>query len=551
MPEAASPLSASLQTKNGVSIAGIPAAPESTPSNVEGSSSPLSSNGDDDDDNASESDSEKDGVKRWVINPAPKPRKITEKRRADTAAFELWLEQNQHALSKTVKKLAFNDDQSAAALVRDFESKKIITSPRDYQLELFERAKAQNTIAVLDTGMIGLPPCVTFGLTLTLGSGKTLIAALLLRWVIQNEVEDRAKGCPPRISFFLVDKVALVFQQHAVLSCNLDYPIEKLCGEMIEGVESKQFWDKVFKDNMAVVCTADILYGCLAHSWIRMDQINLLIFDEAHHTKKNHPYARIIKDFYAKAEDDNEDMDVDRTKDKQKRPRILGMTASPVDAKISPEKAAAELEGLLHSQIATAADPTALQHTICKPKREMIVEYGRRLAGCETELTQSLRSLVGHHYLFRRAFIFAAVAASDLGFWCTDRFWELFFAQSDMTSMESKTERDDRLDKNSTQPRGTSISQFREARRLVESHAFLPPALVKPTLSEKVIQLANTLREQNQDPDSNRRCIVFVKQRHTAMALVDLFQQPEIRIPGVKVGALVRRSCRQLLSDIC
>ena len=32
------------------------------------------------------------------------------------------------------------------------ESNVIITDPREYQLELFERAKSQNIIAVLDTG---------------------------------------------------------------------------------------------------------------------------------------------------------------------------------------------------------------------------------------------------------------------------------------------------------------------------------------------------------------------------------------------------------------
>ncbi len=49
---------------------------------------------------------------------------------------------------------------------------------------------------------------------------------------------------------------------------------------------------------MAVVCTAEILSHCLHQSYLQMEQINLLIFDEAHHAKKDHPYARIIKEFY-------------------------------------------------------------------------------------------------------------------------------------------------------------------------------------------------------------------------------------------------------------
>jgi endoribonuclease Dicer len=70
-----------------------------------------------------------------------------------------------------------------------------------------------------------------------------------------------------------------------------------------------------------------------------MEQINLLIFDEAHHTKKNHVYARyillslfvvctdkkyrIIRDSYLQVEP-------------SKQPRIFGMTASPVDTKDDP-----------------------------------------------------------------------------------------------------------------------------------------------------------------------------------------------------------------------
>jgi hypothetical protein len=36
------------------------------------------------------------------------------------------------------------------------------------------------------------------------GSGKTLIAVLLIRHVLDQELEDRAKGMPHRTTFFMV-----------------------------------------------------------------------------------------------------------------------------------------------------------------------------------------------------------------------------------------------------------------------------------------------------------------------------------------------------------
>ena len=115
----------------------------------------------------------------------------------------------------TVPKTKDDDKQSVKWLIKDSGGQVIISSPREYQVELFERAKVQNTIAVLDTG-----------------SGKTLIAALLLRHVIDEELEHRANGADKRIAFFLVDSVALVFQQYAVLKCNLNQKMESFCGDM-------------------------------------------------------------------------------------------------------------------------------------------------------------------------------------------------------------------------------------------------------------------------------------------------------------------------------
>lgn len=86
--------------------------------------------------------------------------------------------------------------------------------------------------------------------------------------------------------------MTLVFQQFAVLECNLDQKIDRFCGEMNCDLWGKGVWDKHFQENMAIVCTAEILYQCLMHSFVTMAQINLLIIDEAHHAKKNHSYAR-------------------------------------------------------------------------------------------------------------------------------------------------------------------------------------------------------------------------------------------------------------------
>jgi endoribonuclease Dicer len=190
-------------------------------------------------------------------------------------------------------------------------SKGIIDDPRDYQVELFERAKTENIIAVLDTG-----------------SGKTLIAALLMRHIAYEEIQHRADGGTPRISFFLVNSVHLVRQQQKMLAHNLPNVPEALHGGVSDHLWEKAEWDKIKATSKAVVCTAEVLNQCLMHSFINMTEINLIVFDEAHHSKKGHPYARVIKDYYLAQEDPS------------LRPRIFGMTASPVDGNKNMEKAA-------------------------------------------------------------------------------------------------------------------------------------------------------------------------------------------------------------------
>jgi endoribonuclease Dicer len=99
------------------------------------------------------SDEADEGVERWILNMPPKPRKTSEKKRSDIAVFDLWIEENREQISRGPNRsISVPDEMPVAGLVGDFEGGKIIASPRDYQVELFERAKEKNIIAVLDTG---------------------------------------------------------------------------------------------------------------------------------------------------------------------------------------------------------------------------------------------------------------------------------------------------------------------------------------------------------------------------------------------------------------
>ncbi len=110
--------------------------------------------------------------------------------------------------------------------------------------------------------------------------------------MLDLELEDRSKNKKPRTAFFVVALTTLVFQQCAVLECNLDQPIQPICGAMSPESWGKEKWAEQLKQAMVVVCTADVLLEGLRHSFVKMSEINLLVFDEAHHAKKNHAFAR-------------------------------------------------------------------------------------------------------------------------------------------------------------------------------------------------------------------------------------------------------------------
>nr|XP_016452633.1 PREDICTED: endoribonuclease Dicer homolog 1-like [Nicotiana tabacum] len=218
---------------------------------------------------------------------------------------------------------------------------------RKYQLDVLEHARKKNTIAFLETG-----------------AGKTLIGILLMK----SLCNDLHKQNKKMLAVFLVPKVPLVYQQAEVIREQTGYQVGHYCGEMGQDFWDARRWQREFETKQVLVMTAQILLNILRHSIIKMEAINLLILDECHHAVKKHPYSLVMSEFY-------------HTTQKEKRPSVFGMTASPVNLKgVSSQVDCAikirNLETKLDSVVFTIKDRKDLEKHVPMPS-EVVVEYDK------------------------------------------------------------------------------------------------------------------------------------------------------------------------------
>ncbi|KAF2682135.1 hypothetical protein K458DRAFT_342502 [Lentithecium fluviatile CBS 122367] len=442
---------------------------------------------------------------------------VSEKKRVENAIFAAYASRRTKEITENEVKEAIRITKDDQLSIRDIlakeENSRKITNPRDYQTELFQRAKDGNIIAVLDTG-----------------TGKTHIATLLLRHILDVELEARAKGAPHKIAFFLVDSVNLVFQQANVLRCGLDQKVEGICGAMGASLWQKPTWDGFFQKNMVIVCTAAVLHQCMMHSFIDMARVSILIFDEAHHAKSNHPYALIMKDFYV------HELDVSR------RPRIFGMTASPVDANTDVQDAATRLENLLHSRIATASATSFDWNKIARP-REKVARYPILHHQYETPFHQEVKARYGDMGGFQKFFITSKRISSEIGCWASDKYWSFAFSEEESRKREDRKELQHNKEHNGQEVEklNAKIARLQAASEFVQQFDFGLPSESAADLSSKVILLKGYL-DEFYGRSAEARTLVFVEQRQTARLLLLIFR--EIGGPNLHPGMLVGNSSR-------
>lgn len=358
---------------------------------------------------------------------------------------------------------------------------------------------------------------------------------MLLRHTVEQELEHSATQKRRRVAFFIVDKVALCMQQYRVICANLPFSVARISGDTQPAQAEQEYWSKLFDEHQIVVCTAQVLLDCLDYGFITFEQINLLIFDEAHHAKKDHPYASIMKRHYPR--------------DQATRPRVLGLTASPVDTKShNLEFAAEQLENLLCSKIVTVPDTLIAACSSERSHSERIEYYSvaQYDPTPSTVLTKQIAAETTGLGLICRPLRQAEELGSTLGSWCGDRFWHVLMTESAMKSMALQAGRVEKSCFDYVEFE-SSEKLLKTLQPLISSCQATSDPLSSGATSPKLSALRDILWHEFKTKNKTK-CIIFVEQQITAIILTEFFRQDEVAPPGMVGDFMVSDSRRPSLS---
>ena len=207
---------------------------------------------------------------------------------------------NINDLEEKIDKLSINKKE---------KKKKLI--PRKYQFAIYEKAKNQNSIIYVETG-----------------KGKTFISIMLMADLLgidiySDEKKKQKINKDIKIIFFVCD-TALVEQQRKEIESILDIEVGTIQGK--KDRKSKNDYESFRKKWSLLnvfVAIPSIAYKLLSCGFLNIFEISMLVFDECHHTADDHPYNKIMNEFYFFYKKVKE-------LENHKYPRIYGLTASPM-----------------------------------------------------------------------------------------------------------------------------------------------------------------------------------------------------------------------------
>jgi len=121
--------------------------------------------------------------------------------------------------------------------------------------------------------------------------------------------------------------VALCQQQKSVLKAHLPVSVGLISGSNEPNQwKDATLWADVLRTHRVMVSTPQVFLDALRHGYISLGKdISLIVFDEAHHAVDNHPYNRIMMEFYSGLP-----VRTSSNTSESVRPMVLGLTASPI-----------------------------------------------------------------------------------------------------------------------------------------------------------------------------------------------------------------------------
>ncbi|KAL8499337.1 hypothetical protein ACS0TY_022353 [Phlomoides rotata] len=200
--------------------------------------------------------------------------------------------------------------------------------PTDYQLRVYDVAMKRNSIAVAENG-----------------DENHKIALMMIREIgksLKNNDGDK------RVIAFLVPTVHLVHEQYTELKSKTELDVGEYYGALGVDDWNNENWEKEINEQDVMVMTPQILLDALRKAYLSFEVFCFVVLDECHRATGNHPYAKLMKDFYLNS---------------PRRPKIFGMTASPLIKKGSTEQLRV-LERVLDSQVYTVEDRVELEEQI-------------------------------------------------------------------------------------------------------------------------------------------------------------------------------------------
>ncbi|KAL7941039.1 P-loop containing nucleoside triphosphate hydrolase protein [Trichoderma barbatum] len=225
---------------------------------------------------------------------------------------------------------------------------------RAYQIEMFEQSLSQNVIVAMDTG-----------------SGKTQVAVLR----IKRELET----CDPKkIIWFIAPTVSLCTQQCEVFKLQMHgVPIVMLAGNSNINAWGPDIWSNLMDTARIIVTTPQILLDALDHAYMSMNDLALIVFDEAHNCVGKNPGGKVMSNHYRPRKLAGESV-----------PSILGLTATP---SIQSERTGLEaLELLMDARCIT---PTLHRDELLKCVKRPDISHIIYSPGREDVMTPTMRAL--------------------------------------------------------------------------------------------------------------------------------------------------------------